>query len=337
MGGIIMTKPFKITLVDHEWEELDLEKNIIDKREIEGRPIEFQVLQTRVKETILREVQDSDAILVLYAEIDEEILQAAKNAKIISRYGIGVNMIDVDAATKINKMVANVNDYCVDEVSDHALAFILAHARRLFDYNEHTKIGEWDFKQAAIPLRAKEAVVGLVGFGKIPFRLAEKLTTIGYKVLAYDPFIDKETMAEEGVIKAELHELVAESDFISIHVPLFESTKHLISYKEFDLMKDSAYVINTARGPLIDEEALIDALENNKIAGAGLDVTETEPLPADHVFRKMKNVVLTPHAAWYSDKAFIEIREKAISNILDVYEGKEPTYWVNKKALTETV
>lgn len=326
-----MEKPFNITIVDYEWEELDLERNMINKREIEGRPINLQVLQTRDKETILTKIKDSDAILVMYADIDEDILQAAKNLKIISRYGIGVNMIDIKVATKLNKMVANVNDYCVDEVSDHALAIILLNARRIFEYNENTKNGDWNFKRVTKPLRAKNAVVGLLGFGKIPVRLAEKLIAIGYKVLAYDPFVDEEIMKEKGVIKADLQDLLVESDFISIHVPLIESTKSLISDNEFDLMKKSAYIINTARGPIIDEKALIDALENGKIAGAGLDVTETEPLPADHVLRKMSNVILTPHAAWYSDKAFIEIREKAISNILDVYEGKEPFYWINKK------
>lgn len=326
-----MTKPFTITLVDYEWEELDIEKTAIQDRMKQDQPIELQVLQTKDKEKIIQNVRDSDAILTMYGEIDEDVLKAAPDVKIISRYGIGVNMIDVDAATRLGKMVANVNDYCVDEVSDHALAFIMASARRLFDYNELTKKGEWDFKQARIPLRASDAVVGLVGFGKIPVRLAEKLIAIGYQVLAYDPFVDKEGMAKKGVVKAELQELVAKSDFISVHVPLIDQTRHLISTKEFELMKETAYIINTARGPIIDEEAMISALKEGRIAGCGLDVTETEPLPQDHILREMEQVILSPHAAWYSEKAFIEIREKAISNILDVYEGKEPRYLVNRK------
>lgn len=330
-----MEKTFKITLVDHEWDDLSIEESWINKRTIEGKPIEFQVLQTKDKETIIENVSDSDAILVLYADIDEEVLKAAENAKIISRYGIGVNMIDVEAATKLGKMVGNVNDYCIDEVSDHALAFILSSARRLFDYDQQTRKGGWDFKQVQIPLRASDATVGLVGFGKIPVRLAEKLTAIGYQVMAYDPFVDKETMAQKGVVKAELQELVVSSDFISVHVPLIEQTRHLISAKEFALMKNTAYIINTARGPIIDEEAMIAALKEGKIAGCGLDVTETEPLPQDHILREMDQVILSPHAAWYSEKAFIEIREGAIGNILDVYEGKDPKYLVNKSVLSQ--
>ncbi|MBM4761086.1 C-terminal binding protein [Bacillus sp. B15-48] len=332
-----MKKPFKITIVDYEWPELDIEKSLIQERMRQDEPIELQVLQTKDKETIIENVKDADAILTMYGVIDKDVLMAAKKAKIISRYGIGVNMIDVEAATELGKMVGNVNDYCIDEVSDHALAFIMSSARRLFDYNELTKKGEWDFKQAKIPLRASYAIVGLVGFGKIPVRLAEKLTAIGYQVMAYDPFVDKESMAKKGVIKAELHELVANSDFISVHVPLIEQTRHLISSKEFELMKNTAYIINTARGPIIDEAAMITALNEKKIAGCGLDVTETEPLPQDHILRNMDNVILSPHAAWYSETAFIEIRVGAISNILDVYDGKEPKYLVNLNVLSQKV
>ena len=143
--------------------------------------------------------------------------------------------------------------------------------------------------------------------------------------MAYDPFVDKETMAKAGVVKAELHDLMINSDFISVHVPLIKQTRHLLSTNEFELMKNTAYVINTARGPIIDEKALIAALKEGQIAGCGLDVTETEPLPQDHILREMDQVILTPHAAWYSEKAFHEIREKAILNILDVYDGKKPS------------
>ncbi|WP_186669184.1 C-terminal binding protein [Sporosarcina sp. BP05] len=326
-----MGKPFKITLIDHEWDDLKIEQECIQKRTKKNAPIEFQVLQSRNKDHIIDAIKDSDALLVMYADIDEEIQKAAKKAKIISRYGIGVNMIDVDSASRLGIMVANVNDYCVDEVSDHALSFILSSARRLFTYHEQTKKGDWDFKKASIPLRASNALVGLVGFGKIPARLAEKLNAIGYQVISYDPFIDKVTMEKASVKKVDLSELLASSDFISVHVPLIEKTRHLISTNEFNLMKETAFLINTARGPIIDEEALIVALKDGQISGCALDVTETEPLPHDHILRRLDQVILTPHAAWYSDKAFVEIREKAILNILDVYDGKEPKYLVNKK------
>lgn len=327
----MMSKIFKIMLIDHEWDDLSIEESFINDRMNANCPIEFQVLQSRDRQVILNNISDVDAILVMYADIDADILKAAKKAQIISRYGIGVNMIDVDVATELGIMVANVNDYCVDEVSDHALAFILLKARRLLEYAEQTKSGVWNFKNVQRPIRASECVVGLLGFGKIPARLAEKLNVIGYHVVAYDPFVDEQTMLELNVQKVELDELLKISDFVSVHVPLVEKTKHLISVREFQLMKETAVIINTARGPIIDEQALIQALQEEWIRGCCLDVTETEPLPPDHILRTMDQVTLTPHAAWYSNSAFIEIREKAIKNVLDVYEGKEPIYLVNRE------
>lgn len=326
----MLSKPFKIMLIDHEWDDLSIEENCIRERMKADHIIEFQVLQSRDKVVILNNIYDVDALLVMYADVDADILEAAQQAQIVSRYGIGVNMIDVDTATELGIMVANVNDYCVDEVSDHALAFILSRARRLFEYAEQTKSGDWNFKDVQMPIRASESIVGLIGFGKIPARLAEKLNVIGYRVIAYDPFVDEQTMLEVNVQKVGLDELLKISDFVSVHVPLVEKTKHLISTREFQLMKETAVIINTARGPIIDEQALIQALQEKWIQGCCLDVTETEPLPPNHILRTMDQVTLTPHAAWYSDRAFIEIREKAIENILDVYEGKTPTYLVNQ-------
>ncbi|MEK4628173.1 MAG: C-terminal binding protein [Solibacillus sp.] len=315
---------FKVTLVDYEWEDIELEKRMFSEA-----GIKLQVLQSRDKGEIIEAAKNSDALLVLYANIDEEVLASAPNLQIVSRYGIGVNMIDVDYATQVGIQVANVNDYCVDEVSDHALASILAGARRLFEYNEDTANGNWDFKAAKRPLRASKAIVGLLGYGKIPKRLAVKLNAIGYNVLAFDPFVDANTMAIDDVTKATVEEIMEVSDFVSVHVPLIKATHHLIGENEFNRAKKMPYIINTARGPIIDEHALIKAIQNNQIAGAFLDVTEEEPLAVDSVLRKMKNVVLTPHAAWYSEDAYREIREKAVMNIIEKSKGQKPTYALN--------
>lgn len=164
---------FKVTLVDYEWEDIELEKRMFSEA-----GIKLQVLQSRDKGEIIEAAKNSDALLVLYANIDEEVLASAPNLQIVSRYGIGVNMIDVDYATQVGIQVANVNDYCVDEVSDHALASILAGARRLFEYNEDTANGNWDFKAAKRPLRASKAIVGLLGYGKIPKRLADRKSVV---------------------------------------------------------------------------------------------------------------------------------------------------------------
>lgn len=321
---------FKVTLIDYEWEDIVLEEKLF-----EDAGLQLTVLQSRDKEKIIAAARESDALLVLYANIDKEVLQAAPNLKIVSRYGIGVNMIDVDAATSLGIQVANVNDYCVDEVSDHALAGILAGARRLVEYNHDTTQGNWDFKYATRPLRASKATVGLLGYGKIPKRLAAKLKVIGYQVLAYDPFVDADQMALDGVQKATVDEIMANSDFISVHVPLTKQTYHLISKRELNLAKKTAYIINTARGPIIDEKALIESLQNKQIAGAFLDVTEDEPLPEKHILRDMNNVILTPHAAWYSEDAYREIREKAVQNIIEKSKDLTPKYALNLIACTE--
>lgn len=316
---------FKVTLIDHEWENLIIEESMLKKANIE-----FTVLQSRDKKEIIKAAQKSDAIIILYANIDREIMEAAPNLKLISRFGIGINMVDVEAATELGIQVANVNDYCVDEVSDHALASIMSAARRLFIYNEDTNAGGWDFKKAPIPLRASEATVGLLGYGKIPRRLGEKLKAIGYQVKAYDPFVSAEKMADDGVVKASVDEIMTDSDFISVHVPLIKETYHLVGERELSMMKKTAYIVNTARGPIIDEKALVRALQEGEVAGAFLDVTEEEPLPETHPLRDLKQVVLTPHAAWYSEDAFREIREKAVQNVLEKSQGKNPTYLLNK-------
>lgn len=318
---------FKVTLVDHEWEDTQLEE-----RMFEEAGLELQILQSREKERIIEAAKTSDALLILYADIDEDILkeaQAAGRLQIVSRYGIGINMVDVAAAKACGIDVANVNDYCIDEVSDHSLAFILAAARRLIPYYNDTRAGHWDFKVADLPIRSSKATVGLLGFGKIPRRLAEKLNAIGYNVMAYDPFVSEEDMHAVHVRKATVEEIIAKSDFISVHVPLIEATHHLLNREAFQAMKSNAYIINTARGPIIDEEAMIEALQNGEIAGAYLDVTETEPLPANSPLRTLPNVVLSPHAAWYSEDAFFEIRYKAIQNIIEKSEGKTPTYLIH--------
>lgn len=317
---------FKVTLVDHEWEDTQLEE-----RMFEEAGLELQILQSREKERIIEAAKTSDALLILYADIDEDILKEAQEAgrlQIVSRYGIGINMVDVKAAKACGIDIANVNDYCIDEVSDHSLAFILAAARRIIPYYNDTRAGHWDFKVADLPIRSSKATVGLLGFGKIPRRLAEKLNAIGYNVMAYDPFVSEEDMRAVDVEKATVEEIIAESDFISVHVPLIEATHHLLNREAFQAMKSNAYIINTARGPVIDEEAMIEALQNGEIAGAYLDVTETEPLPANSPLRTLPNVVLSPHAAWYSEDAFFEIRYKAIQNIIEKSEGKTPTYLI---------
>ncbi|MBE3588333.1 MAG: C-terminal binding protein [Thermoanaerobacteraceae bacterium] len=318
---------FRVVLVDHEWDSLAIEQKMFLQQT--ETPIEFLYIPSRTEEELITATADADAVLVLYAKMNRQVITQMKRCKIISRYGVGVDMIDVEAATEKGIYVANVPDYGIDEVSDHVLAFILAQSRRLFAYHSHVAQGGWDFKSVDIPVRASKTRVGLIGFGNIARRLAKKLLSIGYQVCSYDPYVPDQTMRASGVASVSLEELLQTSDYISIHVPLVKETRHLISFSEFAIMKRSAFLINAARGPIVDENALLDALNKKQIAGAALDVTETEPLPEHHPLRRMPNVVITPHAAWYSEDALVEIRRKACQNIIDFMKMGKPTYLVN--------
>jgi len=328
-----MSEPFVITLIDHEWENLEIEKNIIKNFTTEETPIKFNFLQSRDKTEIMNGIKNTDAIIVMYANISKEIIDSADNLKIISRYGIGVNNIDVKAASQKGIIVGNVGDYCIEEVSNHALSMILSSTRRLFSFNYYVKNNQWDFKLTKTPVRASKLNVGLVGFGQIAKRLAEKLDVIGYNVLAYDPFVEEKEMNSLNVKKVSMNTLLNTSDYVSLHSPLTDDTHHLIQKSSLEKMKESAVLINTSRGALIRENDLIDALNKKTIAGASLDVIENEPLRENHPFLSMDNVVLSPHAAWYSEDAIIEIRSKAVMNVINYMQGKTPRYIVNKNSL----
>jgi D-3-phosphoglycerate dehydrogenase len=197
--------------------------------------------------------------------------------------------------------------------------------------NNAVKAGTWDFKISKLLYRLRGKVLGLVGFGRIPRTLAEKARPFGFDILVYDPYITQADVEPYGATLVGLEELMAKSDFVSVHAPLTEKTYHLIGEAEIGLMKPSAFIINTARGPVIDEKALIKTLQEKRIAGAGLDVLEQEPTPSDNPLLKMDNVIITPHVAWYSEEAEAELRTKAAQGVADVLLGYWPKYLVNKE------
>jgi D-3-phosphoglycerate dehydrogenase len=214
----------------------------------------------------------------------------------------------------------------MEEVSNHALALLLSWARKVTLLNNEVKKGNWDFK-ACVPIhRFNEQTVGVLGFGRIPRRFIEKVKPLGFKTAAYDPFVSAEDMAAVGVQKMELDEIIREADYLSVHVPLIDDTFHLINKERLNQMKRNAVIINTARGPIIDEKALAEALEKGIIAGAALDVTEDEPVSIDSPLLQMDNVIITPHSAWYSEEAMIELRQKAAKNIVHVLSGEKTPY-----------
>ncbi|MDQ0247538.1 D-3-phosphoglycerate dehydrogenase [Bacillus fengqiuensis] len=314
---------FKVLLTDYEFEHLQYEESVFEQS---GLEIEFIKAQCRTEDEVMEAAKDVDAILNQYAPISRRVIESLENVKIISRYGVGVNTIDLDAAKEKGIIVANVPDYGMEEVSNHALALLLSWARKVTLLNNEVKNGNWDFK-ACVPIhRFNNQTVGVLGFGRIPRRFVEKVKPLGFKTAAYDPFVSAEDMAAVGVQKMELDEIIRESDFLSVHVPLIDDTFHLINEERLNQMKKNAVIINTARGPIIDEKALAEALENKIIAGAALDVTENEPINTDSPLLKMDNVIITPHSAWYSEEAMIELRQKAAKNIIQVLSGEKSPY-----------
>jgi D-3-phosphoglycerate dehydrogenase / 2-oxoglutarate reductase len=314
---------FKVLLTDYEFEHLQYEEEVFQES---GLDIEFIKDQCKTEEEVIEMAKEADAILNQYAPISRRVIESLEKTKVISRYGVGVNTINLDAAKEKGIIVANVPDYGMEEVSNHALALLLSWARKVTLLNNEVKKGNWDFK-ACVPIhRFNEQTVGVLGFGRIPRRFVEKVKPLGFKTAAYDPFVSAEEMVAVGVQKMELDEIIRESDFLSIHVPLIDDTFHLINEERLNQMKKNAVIINTARGPIIDEKALARALENKIIAGAALDVTENEPINMDSPLLKMDNVIITPHSAWYSEEAMIELRQKAAKNIVHVLVGEKTPY-----------
>ena len=287
----------KVVITDYWYETLDMEKAELAK--LEG--VELSANQCKDEDALVELVQDADAVIVQFAPITKKVIDAMKKCKLIVRYAIGVDNIDLAAATSKGIYVANVPDYGIDEVSNHAITLLLALSKKIIPLAASVKEGKWDYTVSKPLYRVSGKTLGLVGFGRIPIMVAKKMSGFGVKILCYDPYVNENVPKEYGVTPVELDILLQNSDYISVHCPLNDQTRHMLSRKQFDKMKSGAIVINTARGGIIDETALIEALQRGRIAAAGLDVTEKEPIPQDSPLLYMDNVIITPHNAWYSE------------------------------------
>ena len=280
------------------------------------------------QEAILQVAKDADAMLTTYAKVTAEMIPQLSRCRIISRFGIGVDNVDITSATKKGIVVTRVPDYCLDEVSDHAMALLLALARKIPFSNARTHGGTWEMK-AVVPIhRLRGKVLGLVAFGQIPQLVAPKAQAFGMRVVAYDPYISSEILSRANVERVEFEELLGISDYVSIHTPLLPNTHHLFNADSFRRMKPSAYLINTARGPIVDEVALAAALDGKQIAGAALDVMENEP-PNGSPLLGRENVILTPHTSFYSEESLVDLQIKASEEVVRVLSGESPRNPVN--------
>ena len=277
-----------------------------------------------------RVVAGADALMVALLPVTAELLAGMPRCRIISRVGTGIDAIDIGAATERGIWVSNVPDYAVDEVSTHTIALLLAQTRRLPVLLTSTRSGQWDYSIARPIRRLAGQQLGLVGFGRIAQAVARKATALGLTVLAHDPYISDETITAHGVRPVDLDTLLSESDWISLHVPLLDATHHIINSQALARMKPTAFVINTARGGLIDIDALLHTVREGRIAGAALDVLPTEPPGSDHPILHEPNILVTPHSAWYSEEAAVDMRVRAAEAMLHVLRGETPRTRVNQ-------
>ena len=251
-------------------------------------------------------------------------LDGTETLQVVGRAGIGVDNVDVAAATENGITVVNVPDYALEEVSTHALALLLACVRAVPAYDRSVKAGEWDWTVGAPMHRMAGKTLGLVGFGQIARRLAARLRTFGLEVVATDPHVDAATMRDYGVERVSFEAVLERADYLSVHAPLYQETRGLLSTAEFERLDDDCIVVNTGRGPVIDEAALVDALDRGEIARAGLDVLESEPPAPDSPLLDRDDVVCTPHAGWYSEESRADLSESVARDVAAVLRGDAP-------------
>lgn len=316
----------KVVLTDNIFPDLALERQMFEKNNVE---LVEPILPGSLEDLL----PDADAVINTYAKLTADLIKKMERCKLIIRNGIGVDTIDLKAASEKGIMVANIPTYCIDEVATHALSLILDCNRKVSYLNNAVKSGKWDVK-LAIPIFSLEGkVLGLMGFGKIAQLINKRVKPFGMKVMAHDPYLTTSAAAQHGVELVDFKTLLKESDFISIHCPLTPETKGLFDYAVFRQMKNTAYVINTARGGIINQDDLLLALKEKEIAGAGLDVLDADGIDPHNPLLAMDNVIITPHAGWYSEESIIRRRVQTVENVLKVLKGGTPDSFVNKDAL----
>lgn len=321
---------YKVLVTDYVWPSVAPEQAVLAQV-----GAELVVAPDGSEATLAALARDVDGILTCFAQVTDTVLRAAEKCVVVGRYGVGVDNIAVDTATELGMAVTYVPDYCVEEVSDHVMGLLLAWNRRVAYFDQLVKTFGWSSLSLTMPiLRLRGKKMGIVGFGRIGQAVCRKALAFGLEVLASDPFVPAQTATQLGGTMVDMATLLRESDFVTLHSPLIPETRNLIGAAQLALMKPTAFLINCARGPLIDEDALYDALKNNRIGGAGLDVlVDAHPAP-DHPLLRLENAIITPHVAFFSEEAVLELEERAAGEVAAVLQGRMPENLVNKDVLT---
>jgi len=275
-------------------------------------------------------MRTADAVMVTIQPVRADLISTLERCRIICRVGTGLDSIDLDAAAQRGIWVTYVPDYSIDEVSTHAISLLLAQARGIPQLVASTRAGQWSNAAAGIVYRMKEQTLGLLGCGRIGQAVAAKGKGLGLRVIAHDPFMDAQAIRAHGVEPVDFATLLAESDFISLHTPLTADNRHIINAASLAQMKPTAYLINTARGPLINEDALLHAVQTGQIAGAALDVLTVEPPSPDNPLLHEPRIFVTPHTAWYSEAAKVDVRVRGAEEVVRVLNGEPPRAPANR-------
>jgi D-3-phosphoglycerate dehydrogenase len=319
---------FRIVLIEHGYASIGVERQMIEAAG--GELIDADHLPLS---DALKLCETADAILFRRISITAEVIRRLQRCKMIMRYGIGTDNVDVEAATAAKIIVGHVPTYCIDEVSSHAIALLLGCARKVTLTHKKMETGGWDINRKDPVYRVAGRTLGLVGFGNIGQAVARKLAGWRLRILATDPYVDSARADESGVKLVSLETLCRESDYISLHCPLLPETRHLIGPTQLSWMKPTAVLVNTARGPVIDTKALLTALERGQIDQAALDVFEEEPLPKDSPFRHHPRLTVTDHVAWYSEESQRDLQRDAAADLARVCTGGLPRSLMNPEVL----
>lgn len=294
---------------------------------------ELVLTQSRSADELIANAFEADAVVVQYANITADVMDRLPQLRAIGRYGVGVDSVDLEAATARGIAVCNVPDYGTEAVSDHAIGLALAVARGIPRLDRGVRAGSVDLAAVRPLYEIRGRVFGVVGAGLIGTRTARKAAGLGYEVIVHDALADPGVTEFHGFPAVSLEELVRRSQVISLHTPLTEATRHLIGAEEIALMRRDSILVNTSRGGVIDTFELVKALRAGAIAGAGLDVHEVEPLAKDHPLTSLDSVVLTPHLGWYSEESYTELKHRTVENVVDVCAGRPPRNIVNPEVL----
>jgi D-3-phosphoglycerate dehydrogenase / 2-oxoglutarate reductase len=305
--------------------------NLAEEQEVFGKAgFRLQTVIARTEAEYLERCGDADGLLIQYGAVTRRVLEGLPRVRVLVRYGVGVDGIDLAAATDHGVPVVNVPDYGTDEVANHAVALVLALARKLTRLDRQTRSGGWDVFRVGAVTRLAGQTVGIFGCGRIGSAVARKLSGFDVRLLGCDPYIDR---FPAGVQPVPFERLLGESDYITIHCPLTGETRHAFDAESLGQMRPTAVLINTARGGIVDTDALVGALQEGQLAGAGLDVLEQEPIDPESPLLRMEQVIVTPHAAWYSEEGRSDLKRRAAEEAVRVLRGERPRHCVNPEVL----